>query len=208
MRTEFESSFDRDFTRDTDGDYLDSDVQLLWLGYESAALHAAEMAQQFQWREIESAPRDQKIIAGYWNVLGKWRTVTARYYTHGTLEGEDGTDFAPEGWYEESETHETLMTLEAAPVLWMPLPIPPPQDEGEPCLICHRPVYGYKPLMCCSGHECGCMGQPTNPCVCSKKCSNALLDNIGMEMEERRKAAGIALYRPLPPTPETKGGES
>jgi hypothetical protein len=77
---------------------------------------------------------------------------------------------------------------------------PEQEERSEPCLICQRPVYGYEPQMCCSGHECGCMGQPMNPCVCSKECSDALFGNIGMPMEERRKAACIPLWT-LPPTP-------
>lgn len=28
----------------------------------------------------------------------------------------------------------------------------------------------YDPKMCCDGFECGCMGQPTEPPVCSKEC--------------------------------------
>jgi len=29
---------------------------------------------------------------------------------------------------------------------------------------------------CCSGHECGCMGQPIDPPVCSEKCWNVFFD--------------------------------
>ena len=28
--------------------------------------------------------------------------------------------------------------------------------------------------MCCSGRECGCMGMPVDPIVCSKECYNKL----------------------------------
>ncbi len=80
------------------------------------------------WREIDTAPRGRKVLAGYRNALGNWRTITARYYPAGTLpnddwDGED--DYAPEGWYEESETHETLLRTYEPPTHWMPLP-------GEP----------------------------------------------------------------------------
>lgn len=64
------------------------------------------------------------------------------------------------------------------------------------CIICEKPVPDYTPVMCCSGHECGCMGQPTEPCVCSKECDSAVYDNIGMTMEERRIKAGIEKWSP------------
>lgn len=31
-----------------------------------------------------------------------------------------------------------------------------------------------EPVTCCSGHECGCMGQPTEPPYC-QECWNKLL---------------------------------
>lgn len=46
------------------------------------------------------------------------------------------------------------------------------------CLVCHTPLPpDYDPQYCCPGasNECGCMGQPTNPPVCSDECWNALL---------------------------------
>ena len=88
---------------------------------------AAEREAVAAWRDISTAPLGYKIIAGYWNALGHWRTITARYYTSGTLdlsddapETEDG--FAPAGWYEESDTHETLLPC-TTPTHWMPLPV-------------------------------------------------------------------------------------
>lgn len=82
------------------------------------------------WQPIESAPKGVKVLGGYWNVLGKWRTITARYYHAGTLETSADYDFvehdgyAPEGWYEESETHDDIMQCEAL-THWQPLPAPP-----------------------------------------------------------------------------------
>lgn len=83
-----------------------------------------------EWQPIETAPKGRKVIAGYANALGKWRTVLARYYSEGTLEWHDqsplyGEGYAPEGWYEESETHEDLLPLDPEPTHWMPLPAPP-----------------------------------------------------------------------------------
>lgn|SRR5574340_45679 len=62
------------------------------------------------------------------------------------------------------------------------------------CLICHKPVPEYKPKYCCNGVDCGCMGQPIEPCVCSDTCYEAVMKGIGKSFEERRKDAGIALY--------------
>lgn len=84
-----------------------------------------------EWHLISTAPKGRKIIAGYWNQLGKWRTVIARYYLPMTLPSTDDwasepeCNYAPEGWYEESETHEELHKMECQPVLWMPLPPAP-----------------------------------------------------------------------------------
>ena len=78
------------------------------------------------WHPIESAPKGFKVLAGYLNEAGKWRTVIARYYPENSLTAaEDSEDeFAPEGWYEESETHEELLPI-LPPTHWMPLPAPP-----------------------------------------------------------------------------------
>jgi hypothetical protein len=62
------------------------------------------------------------------------------------------------------------------------------------CLICQKPMPEYEPMFCCSGHECGCMGLPTNPQVCSQRCMTACLDGIGKTMEQRRIDAGIELH--------------
>jgi hypothetical protein len=86
------------------------------------------------WLPIEMAPKNRKIIAGYHNKLGKWRTTMARYYEAGTLDSynddtEDG--FAAEGWYEESETHEELLPCDETPTHWRPLPPAPTTAEEE-----------------------------------------------------------------------------
>ena len=44
------------------------------------------------------------------------------------------------------------------------------------CLMCKKGFKGYDPKMCCNGFECGCMGRPTEPPVCSEKCWNDLLE--------------------------------
>lgn len=35
------------------------------------------------------------------------------------------------------------------------------------CEMCNNEI---EVTMCCNGHECGCMGLPTEPPVCSEKC--------------------------------------
>lgn len=81
-----------------------------------------------EWQTIESAPKGPKIIGGYYNSLGKWRSIMARYYSAGTLEAgegceEDETGMAPEGWYEETETHsEGLLIVDCPLTHWMPCP--------------------------------------------------------------------------------------
>jgi hypothetical protein len=64
------------------------------------------------------------------------------------------------------------------------------------CEICEKPVYDYEPEYCCSGRDCGCMGQPTEPCVCSQECSHALFNGIGKTYEQRRIDAGIKIWKP------------
>lgn len=47
------------------------------------------------------------------------------------------------------------------------------KDTGEiiyDCIQCGKPVQDYEPKMCCSGRDCGCLGQPTEPAICSQEC--------------------------------------
>lgn len=37
------------------------------------------------------------------------------------------------------------------------------------CLVCGK-EFDYEVIMCCDGFMCGCMGQPTEPQVCSIEC--------------------------------------
>lgn len=86
------------------------------------------------WQPIETAPEGGKIIAGYFNHGGKWRSFMARYYKAGTLESlnwfdeSDESGYAPAGWYEESETHEELLPI--SPTHWQPLPAAPTSVEA------------------------------------------------------------------------------
>ena len=52
---------------------------------------------------------------------------------------------------------------------------PADKDGNWICMVCNEKMpEGYEPPTCCSGHECGCMGKPTEPNVCSEKCWNKL----------------------------------
>jgi len=65
------------------------------------------------------------------------------------------------------------------------------------CEICNKPVPDYKPEYCCPGtaaYECGCGGRPTNPCICSDKCWDVLMNGSGESIEQRRIDAGIERY--------------
>jgi len=44
------------------------------------------------------------------------------------------------------------------------------------CMVCGKEFKGEEPQMCCSGRECGCMGMPIDPIVCSEKCYTNLLN--------------------------------
>ncbi len=43
------------------------------------------------------------------------------------------------------------------------------------CMMCQKPLENYDPQMCCGGFDCGCMGLPTNPPICSEECWDALI---------------------------------
>lgn len=93
------------------------------------------------WMAMGSAPQNRKIIAGYFNGCGKWRTVMACYYLPKTLEwnsdydGGDEDGYAPEGWYEEIENSETIFPMQK-PDYWRPLPEPPVlSDEARAALL-------------------------------------------------------------------------
>lgn len=85
------------------------------------------------WNPIETAPWSKKLIVGYRNKLGNWRTVMACHYMPLTLRMGEDVDFdddeesayAPPGWYEEVESHETIVRTDEVPTHWMHLP-------GEP----------------------------------------------------------------------------
>lgn len=55
---------------------------------------------------------------------------------------------------------------------------PTPLDQGyiviNNCMYCGSNFAGPEPQMCCDGRECGCMGMPVDPVICSPACWEAL----------------------------------
>ncbi len=97
---------------------------------DAANAEIARLRAECEWRPIETAPKGRKLIVGYRNCMGNWRTVMACYYPPDTLDSEDTkSEFADEGWYEESETHEKIMRTDEEPSHWMPLPDEPKEVE-------------------------------------------------------------------------------
>ena len=94
----------------------------------------ASMAPALEWQDIATAPKGRKLIVGYANKLGNWRSVMACYYGEGQLPNADDYDdeFAPPGWYEESESQEHILPTDEEPTHWMALPTPPTTTEVKP----------------------------------------------------------------------------
>jgi hypothetical protein len=100
----------------------------------TAALKAAlaTVPDADEWQPIETAPKGRKVIVGYINDCGNWRTVMGCYIEPRTLDAntdyidgdEDG--YAPEGWYEDGEAYsEAILPTDKPPTHWRPLPAPP-----------------------------------------------------------------------------------
>jgi hypothetical protein len=84
-----------------------------------------------EWQPIETAPKNTKVLVAYLNTRGKWRVVTACYHTQfpwpdDYWRDDDESEYAPEGWYEDSDSFETTDPTSETPSHWQPLP-PPPQ---------------------------------------------------------------------------------
>jgi len=46
------------------------------------------------------------------------------------------------------------------------------------CMVCGKEFKGEEPKYCCTGKDCGCMGQPTEPIVCSNRCYKKLPNHV------------------------------
>lgn len=55
------------------------------------------------------------------------------------------------------------------------------------CQVCGEIFFDEEPKMCCSGRDCGCMGLPIDPIVCSQKC----FENIGQTHDFKNGSASL-----------------
>lgn len=117
-----------------EANYVDCGIQSKWEDWQECwSVAIASVKREPQWLPIEDAPKGRKLIVGYFNKLGNWRTIIARYYLPGTLAAHEDADesqcdeegYAKEGWYEESETHEFIMPTDEEPLYYMLLTPPP-----------------------------------------------------------------------------------
>jgi hypothetical protein len=56
------------------------------------------------------------------------------------------------------------------------------------CVICDAEIIIH---MCCSGRECGCMGMPTEPPVCSNDCYDKYMVILNENKNTRPKEGEI-----------------
>lgn len=119
---------------------------------------AALRSEPVAWMPIETAPKGRKLIVGYWNVAGKWRTITAQHWLPDTLESEHTeSGYADEGWYEASEAYEEFMPVDCEPTHWMPLPAAPSREDQRESNSNPAPVHGQSKTGLTGSHP----GAPT-----------------------------------------------
>ena len=91
---------------------------------------ASECAAHNPWKPIETAPRDKWLLLGYFNSLGKWRTVRGNWFSADEIADQwgdfDGDPEDSEGWYETADNAEDIPNVwPINPTHWMPLPAAP-----------------------------------------------------------------------------------
>lgn len=64
---------------------------------------------------------------------------------------------------------EPILNIKGALSFWEPKP-------NQICMNCKHPFFGPEPTYCCNGHECGCIGMPIDPVVCSAECFDSLIN--------------------------------
>lgn len=54
------------------------------------------------------------------------------------------------------------------------------------CEVCEKDMPDYEPVMCCTGYfiECGCMGRPIEPAICSEECWDILMEKFKVKTNE------------------------
>lgn len=63
-----------------------------------------------------------------------------------------------------------ILNIKGKLSFWDPTP-------NQVCMNCREEFFGQDPQYCCNGNMCGCLGQPTEPVVCSEKCYHELVNN-------------------------------
>lgn len=108
-----------------DDTYYNTHVRCRWEGWQARAI---ESALQPAWRDIESAPKDGRVVLlGKFNSHNKWRTMRGQWFSADAIaETWEDPDDAPEGWYETSVEAEDMPNVwYTEPTHWMPLPPAP-----------------------------------------------------------------------------------
>jgi hypothetical protein len=62
------------------------------------------------------------------------------------------------------------------------------KENNAFCIVCSTPIYVE---FCCDGRECGCMGQPSEPPVCSGDCYDELMSNMSKYYPTENKKTAI-----------------
>ena len=92
-----------------------------------AAIDAAEAA---AWEKIDNAPKNRKLIVGFYNLLDNWRTTCAEYLTQEKVDDFDDSEELEAGWYEVVEEGDTcFLTHPTHPTHYRPLPQPPKTED-------------------------------------------------------------------------------
>jgi hypothetical protein len=103
--------------------------------YDVRPLYASPPAplQAGTWMPIETAPKNRLLLVGFFNAVGKWRSMHAQYRDDLPQhdDADDGDEPAEAGWYEGSLEAEMLFPVR--PTHWQPLPAGPsvPSTEGK-----------------------------------------------------------------------------
>lgn len=107
-----------------------------------------------QWKPIESAPKTGRtLLLGYWNSLGKWRTVRGQWMSAECIASSwEEPDDIEAGWFETAvEAEDVPNCWPIDPTHWMPLPDAPCQTcndqsavgnvlTAQPCPDCTPPA--------------------------------------------------------------------
>jgi DNA-directed RNA polymerase subunit RPC12/RpoP len=100
------------------------------------AAPVAQAAVGAMWQPIETAPQTGRtLLLGYFNVLGKWRTLRGQWFTDAVIQEEwTNSDVHEAGWFETSVEcdEEDSGCWPTDPTHWMPLPASPEATAVAP----------------------------------------------------------------------------